>query len=135
MTDLKGRELAEALCRKLEPDPILGECRFSELGHRTFSRREWWEADFGHSTIPTWEPAPVSSDIASAWRVVEEMKRHGWFLTIRIVPDKVFADFSKFPDRHLSSRPKTVGSTADDESTAICRAALAALRQGNAERS
>ena len=159
MTDLKGHELSEALCRELEPEDTLPEisareARINSVGgilnylsskfvwtssNAYPSPLGWCSGEIGSDHGPEsadndpieWHPeTELTASIEQAWRVVEEMKRRGWFLSIRIVPDKVFADFSKFPDRHLSSRPKTVGSTADDEPTAICRAALAALRHG-----
>lgn len=74
-------------------------------------------------TCGCWMP---SSDIAVAWRVVDEMKRRGWSLSLTFiaVEDEWIAHFFKGDVQ--------TDETGDTAPEAICRAALAALRSTSA---
>lgn len=67
-----------------------------------------------------WSP---STDIAAAWLVVEKMRERGWWVTIKATPRTYFVEMNN-PD----VVSYTVKASGDAVATALCRAALAAVR-------
>lgn len=114
---------------------------FSSVGHPKWHDWPWEILYWGTDQPIKWEPRRFSTEIGSAWLVVEKMKELGWSATV--IVDDTYGDgamFEKGDSNGPNYRFGEAGLLASGDEflnrrtapEAICIAARAALSQGDA---
>jgi hypothetical protein len=153
---LTDDELAEAVCRRLEPDlprVTARQVRAAIPGfvwvscHDYYSPGGWWVAEIGTDHNRTehgsdlsrddepvrWRPLPeLAEDVGRAWEVVEEMRRRGWLCHVLTHVDGYSVTAREYilngaGWQQAINGPGLVQEIGDTAEEAILRACVAAL--------